>query len=164
MSRYVVLGVRLLLVLGFLIGMPILALPPVANWCETQLYAPTPQRRVIAARPLPGSADKPVAIGERTLLPWIEQTTYVELPSEPAPATEPPVAEPVDLNFLAAQVQALGATFYRLEQLPADGGLYRFTAEFQSDGPVPKRAHYTATAAEPAMAIESVIDQISAGR
>ncbi len=165
MTAYAIMGIRLVLVLTFLIGMPVLALPQVADWCEARLYAPSPKRRIVAARVLPTT--KPtvvpvVAIGDRTPLPWADQAEYAEPVTEP---TRPPTAATTpDLGALAAEVQALGATFYRLEQVGKSPGLYQFTAQFERAGAVPQRTQFVATAPQPADAIQQVIDQIQAGR
>lgn len=165
MSAYLVMGVRLVVLLTFLVGMPVLALPQVADWCGARLYAPPAKRRIVAARPSPMPplpVVKATALGDRTELPWVAQAEYcTTAPITSASVTSLP--EP-DLGALAAEVQTLGATFYRLDQLRKEPALYRFTAQVESDGPVPQRAQFSATAASPAGAVQQVIDQITAGR
>ena len=165
MSAYLIMGVRLVVMLTFLVGMPVLALPQVADWCAARLYAPPAKRRIVAARPAPVPLPPVVQateLGARTELPWATQAEYTDAAAEiPVAAVAPP--EP-DLGALAAEVQSLGATFYRLEQLQREPVLYRFTAEVQSAGAVPQRAQFSATAASAAGAVRQVIDQIAAGR
>ena len=164
MTAYAIVGIRLALVLTFLIGMPVLALPQVANWCEAQLYAPKAKRRIVAARVLPATPTVvPVAaLGDRTPLPWIAHADHIEAAEDPSPA---PAAEPAqDLGALAAEVQTLGATFYRLDQVQSSPDQYQFTAQVALPGAVPQRAQYSATAARPGDAMQQVIDQMRAGR
>jgi len=69
-----------------------------------------------------------------------------------------------DLGELAAEVQSLGATFYRLDQVGSSPDRYQFTAQVAHPGDVPQRAQYSATATRPGDAMQQVIDQIKAGR
>jgi hypothetical protein len=160
MSRYVNVGTRLLLVLGFLVGMPILALPPVAAWCEQGLY-PQPKRRVVAARPLPKPPVEP--LGTR---PWPKMPPTVAQVEYLAPDSTLPLVTraPDDLEALAAEVQALGASSYRLEQVQTEPLLFRFVAEFESAGVPPRRWQHVATNRDPAAAMRKVLAEILAER
>lgn len=161
MMRYVVVALRLLLIMVFLVGMPVLALPPVADWCEAQLYARA-GRRVVAARPSP--TPKVVAVTEvstdKTPLLDVSQARYLE-PAAALPAKEPERADPARL---AAEVESLGATFYRLEQLQEQPPLYRFIAQFERAADVPVREQFAANGSDPGAAIADVITQIRARR
>jgi hypothetical protein len=134
-------GIRLVVVLIFLVGMPVLALPPVADWCEGWLYPQTVSRRAS---------------------PAVHQPAPHPLPENVTPATftspAPPPAESLDV--LLAQVRSLGAADYRLEE-PGESGQYRFVAEFRVEGPLPRRWQYAGVAAEPDAAVRDVIAQIS---
>lgn len=168
MTRFAVQGVRAALVLTFLLAMPILALPPVAAWFEARLYPPPARRRVVAARPAPAElapTSSATPLGERTPLPWVAPVAYESL-AEPNEPTAPPESSAAqrDLDQLAAVIQSLGATYYRLEQVASPAGHFRFSAELQAAGDPPQRRQYSATASSPELAMQQVIDQMRAGR
>ena len=158
MTSHFLICIRLSVVLACLVGMPVLAMPSVAKWCEAQIY-PVPQRRQI------------VLDGEATAIPPATESNSIALRdfSAQLASFEQPIVEAVpeaelDLNALAAEVRQLGATFYRLELVEQSPQLYRFTAQFEHQGDLPERWQHSATHADPALAIRQVIADINARR
>jgi hypothetical protein len=150
--------IRLCVVLACLVGMPVLAMPSVAEWCEARIYS-VPQRRQIIF------ADEPVQPASVAMLDTVALWDFpTQLASFEQPVAESvPEAEP-DLDALAAEVRQLGATFYRLELVEQSPQLYRFTAQFEEPGDLPRRWQQSATHTDPALAIRQVIDDIYARR
>ena len=142
---YVVKGVRILVVLTFLVGMPILALPSVADWCERQIY--------------PAAAPRVVAPASDTALRESSPAAQAVL----ATAIEPP-ANAETLDSLLTELRSLGAADYRLDEMQTDPPQFRMVAEFRSEGPLPKRWQYTANGENPQSAVREVIRQILADR
>lgn len=171
MVRMLYTGLRLLVVLAFLLAMPVLALPPVADWCEAQLYPPPARRRVVTARPPPlAAAPAPVSAASPTVDRSV-QTAGFEQSAAPdgsavgqmATYERPAPTGPDELARLAAEVQRLGATFYRLEMADPAIPTYRFVAQFERPGLPPARWQAAAIDRDPAEAIRQVIAQVSAG-
>ena len=151
---YVIKGIRLLIVLAFLVGMPVLALPPVADWCESRIYPPpvrreiaiAPATKITAEPPFPAIVDGPTAI-------------------QPASFDTPVESPPCDtVGSLLNELHSLGAADYRLDEVAGEPPQFRLVVEFRSEGPLPQRWQYSATDADPQTAVRDVIQQILADR
>jgi hypothetical protein len=145
---------RALVVLFFLVGMPLLAIPGVLEW----LRGDPVERRLRVLHDLP-----PAATGTESAL--VEKvSTAVFLQPEQTPeitssaSTSTSTSTSKELEQLAAEIQALGATFYRLERVSdAPDAAYRFTAQFLGGGTPPRRMNLEATAADPQVAMRDVL-------
>jgi hypothetical protein len=151
---YVIKGIRLLIVLAFLVGMPVLALPPVADWCESRIYPP-PARREIASAPVKKVSSEP-SFSVRSEEPTAIQPASFDDPVE-SPGGE-------TLGSLLDELHSLGAADYRLDEVAGEPPQFRLVAEFRSEGPLPQRWQYSATDADPQTAVRDVIQQILADR
>jgi hypothetical protein len=148
---YVVKGMRLLVVLTFLVGMPVLALPPVADWCERQIYRDSP--------PSDFNSDPEKTV---TALQQPELFTPEVRAGFKAPA-EPPV-EQESMDALLAELRSLGVDDYQLDEVAGEPPHYRLVAEFRSDGPLPERWQYSAVGEKPQFAVREAIRRILADR
>jgi hypothetical protein len=157
MPSYAITALRLVLIMSFLAAMPVLALPPVADWCEGQIYG-QPSRRVIAARPLPTPAPGVASTGATD---WPDEIWDASQAAFEVSVAQSPAGQQGDLTELARQVEALGASFYRLEHLQEQPPLYRFTAQFSEQGDVPRRWQHSATREDAASAMQQVIREIA---
>lgn len=158
MTSHFLICIRLGVVMACLVGMPVLAMPSVAKWCEAHIYS-VPQRRQIVFADEPVQTRSETTIGTVALWDFPAQLASFEQPvAESVPEAEP------DLDALAAEVRQLGATFYRLELVEQSPQLYRFTAQFEEHGDLPRRWQQSATHADPALAIRQVIADINARR
>ncbi len=158
MTSHFLICIRLGVVLACLVGMPVLAMPSVAKWCEAQIYSVPQRRQIVLAED--AAANPPATVSTAIAL----RDFSTQLASFEQPIAESvPEAEP-DLDALAAEVRQLGATFYRLELVEQSPQLYRFTAQFEAQGDLPQRWQHSAIHTDPTMAIRQVIAEINARR
>lgn len=139
---------RSLVVLSFLVGMPLLAIPGVLEWLRGEPV----EHRLRVLHDLP-----PVATSTESALAE-EVSTAIFLQPEKPPEITSSTSTSKELEQIAAEIQALGATFYRLERVSdAPDAEYRFMAQFLSGGSPPRRMNLEATAADPQAAMREVL-------
>lgn len=177
------MSVRLLVVLAFLVGMPLLALPDVADWCEGHLYPPLAhrQRPAVVSRPLQMLIEPITQAIERPAAQFDQITRNVEPASFTHPfesrvhaaqiehgAVTPLPAPPRDLLAdrqeiakLEAELQQLGATFYRLESPKAPNLPFQFIAQFERQvAGLPERFQLTTSDLDPLVAMRQMVEQV----
>lgn len=165
------IAVRLTVVLTFLVGMPLLALPQVADWCEAKLYvSAVAKHSQIAAKPGPAHPSPPAffprAIEPASFTHPFESTAHAASPEGATPtapvasAPHDPLADRQEIAQLEAELQRLGAIFYRLEAPESPSLTYRFVAQFERQAGLPERFQVTTTHADPLVAIRQMVDQV----
>ena len=147
---------RVVVVLAFLIGMPLLAIPGVVEWLRSGPASPhtsivaghlTHKGPVLSEPPVLTPQDTTQEIASAIFLQSVKASESASLPSSRA-----------ELERIAAEIQALGATFYRLDRISdAPGAEYRFTAQFLRGGTPPRRMTFEATSADPQQAMRQVL-------
>jgi hypothetical protein len=172
---------RAIFLLGFVVAMPLLALPPVARQIDELLYGPPPANigQPPAKRPAPSAglnSDAPtlsqsaVTMSDRASRPI---AAFAESTSPPLlstiPPFEPPAPAPADESKIDDRTIArLQQIRQRLEELGADhvivetqgSGLYRFQCQMLVD----ERSRYTrpfeASGVDPIGAGERVLEAV----
>lgn len=168
-------AVRLLVVLTFLVGMPVLALPQSIDWVAEHLY-PAPIAKVRLASPAPpfevatvahevpveslesGAATSLESLGLAHPFENAAIATPVEI-ANPAPIITPERRREL-MIACEAELQQLGATFYRLEAVDDEGSAYRFIAQFEESGGLPERFQRMTTHADPLVAMQEMVAQV----
>jgi hypothetical protein len=157
----IILG-RVVVVLVFLFGMPLLAIPGVLEWLREGVESP--RLRTMANAPVEGSSVPPqvahngVSLVEEQSASEVTSALFLE--SVKTTETASLASSRTELEELAAKIQAQGATFYRLDRIsdsPEAG--YRFTAQFLRGGTPPRRMNLEATDADPRRAMQQVLAQ-----
>lgn len=183
------LSLRAMFLIGFVIGMPVLALPPVARQLDTLLYGPAPtdfgRPRVAAAKaqetvqPLGAEAASPAALEQTAANSAAREldTAMVQPPPLPsAPAFAPlippsPKATPEDPTVGEATLAKLEQIRKRLEELGAEyviaesvhgSGQFHFHCRMLVDSQSRFTRPFEATAADPATAAEQVLRDVEA--
>ncbi|MCU0877937.1 MAG: hypothetical protein MUF06_09150 [Pirellulaceae bacterium] len=194
-------SLRAVFLIGFVIAMPILALPAVARRLDDWLYGPPPagfsqpseraplpkglepyaaeraspasydeiEPLEVAAARQPGEGLDATLTGPPLLSPL---PTFQPLVSPPAtPPTSPPATPTIDSEPLSeSAVQRLTQIRDRLEELGAEylvletvegAGQYRFRCDMQIAPASPLTREFSATAADPLAAAESVLAEIA---
>lgn len=183
-------SLRALFLLGFVVAMPVLALPPVARWVDELLYGAAPAdfgRPPLAA----ASANQPPLLAERVVPAVYDEPSPASAPRgldappappalTPVPAFSPlaPAAEPtaslapepkiderviVRLQQVRQRLEELGAEYVMAETV--DGGArYRFHCRMLVD----ERSRFTrpfeATSFDPVAAADQVLKAVETWR
>jgi hypothetical protein len=185
------LSLRALFLLAFVVGMPVLALPPVARWIDELLYGPPPVDfgRPAAAAPAPAAAhaelvvpagyfdESPVtAAGPRGLdaqsaaapplaPPPVFQPLVPPAPERPAIAAEPMIAETtiVRLQQIRQRLEELGAEYVVVDALEGGGG-YRCHCRMLVDPRSRFTRPFEAIGADPLLITEQVLREVETWR
>lgn len=171
MTNRAIIVIRFFVVTAFLVGMPILALPQIADWVTERLYGSSNHAsqpvaaQVTASRPVQVQAPVPVdpPLGTEPNSQSLESPPSAPFPEFPA-RSGAQVPDREQLASYEAELQSLGAIFYRLEYLESDPAAFRLTAQFERRGPLPERFQTSTTAADPAAAMQAMIEQVRTRR
>jgi hypothetical protein len=187
------LSLRALFLLGFVIAMPVLALPPVARWLDERLYGPPPTDFGRPPAAASGEPSPPPPLAAETVAPagfihepsaaspvarGLESADDRPPPLAPAPSfaplvAPPPVAaqveHPIDEGTLARliairqRLETLGAEYIIVET--QDGsGRYCFRCRMLVEPQSRLTRAFEATAVEPIAAAEEVLRQVEVWR
>jgi hypothetical protein len=169
---------RLLVVLTFLVGMALLSLPPVTEWCTGHLYPPNPAHRArshgrqtvgtVASPEVPRSGE--LSYGEHQPSYFVQASHFTQS-MDSVPLAEPIDAyiRPVPKNLqtpeqemaqLEARLQSLGVTYYQMHIAQASPLTYRITAQFERSGVLPTRSQWSITAADPLAAMQQMVEHV----
>jgi 3-oxoacyl-ACP reductase-like protein len=179
------LTLRAVVLLGFVVAMPVLALPPVARKIDEWLYGPPPDDFAQAPAAEAGSPNEllvsaPLAPAESAEPLWPREATappplapvpsFAPLAAPAAPNAPPPPAEPAIDDATIARLQQIRQA---LEQLGAEyviaetidgSGQYRFHCRMLVDLQSRFTRAFEATSANPLSAAEQVLDEVQAWR
>lgn len=168
MADRALMAVRVLIVVAFLVGMPVLALPQIADWVTAEIYFSAVGK---VSKPGAPQVEAPVVKASPKIMPVVALETVGSLnspPPDPFPTfparSEPATSQREQLAACETELQNLGAIFYRLEQVPGEAANFRLIAQFERAEPLPERFQVTTTAADPASAMRQMIDQVRSRR
>jgi len=181
-------SLRALFLLGFVVAMPVLALPPVARWMDELLYGAAPAD--LGRPPVAASQAAPPLLAERVVPAVYDEASPATAPrgldSPPAPpALAPvpafaPVAPPAEPATLSPEtridervIARLQQVRQRLEELGAeyvmaetvDGGArYRFHCQMLVDERSRFTKQFEATSFDPIAAADQVLREVERWR
>lgn len=187
------LSLRALFLLGFVVAMPVLALPPVTRWMDELLYGAPPsdfgQPRAAAAptgqemiQPMNAEEVSPANIDQRPFASvgrrGLEAPLAQPPPLAPTPAFAPPVPSQqsaadvevkIDANTLARlqqvrrRLEELGAEYVIAEALDGSGQ-FHFHCRMLVDARSRFTRPFEATSADPVVAAEQVLRDVETWR
>ena len=181
-------SLRALFLLGFVVAMPVLALPPVARWLDERLYGAAPTgfgRAPLAA----ATASAPPLLAERVVPAVYDEASPVSPRGLDAPAAPPalapvpafarvapaleapagPLPEPkIDERVIARlqqvrqRLEELGAEYVMAETV--DGARYRFHCRMLVDDRSRYTKSFEATSFDPVAAADQVLRDVETWR